>query len=217
MKMCPFFLLTFILSIILLLVEITAAVISVTFNPAIVEKLHEGKTQLVKFTIKSNPIGSDQLVGHYQFHVDRPDVADVISQKVFKINDNDLTHNGTQYDGSFQVKGYFLGYSRIEVQKKKDEKLFKDNSENSIFTLLSESQAFKNNTQLLVSVIRDKDIMQKIFIFSVATVVSISYINMGCAIDTNEIYQCLRRPVAPAIGFFSQFFCMPLVRHANFY
>lgn len=212
--MCPFFILTFIFSILLLLVEITAAVISVTFNPAIIEKLHEGKTQLVNFTISSNS-KSDQLTGFYQFYIDRPDVADITGQKSFTITDKDLTNNGTQYDGSFQVEANFLGYSHIEVQKK-DTKASKANGKD-MFISLYKNETVKKNMQLVVSVVRDKDIMQKIFIYSVAIVVSVSYINMGCALDTGEVYQCLRRPVAPAIGFFSQFLCMPLVSDDTFF
>ncbi|KPM04388.1 ileal sodium/bile acid cotransporter-like protein 1 [Sarcoptes scabiei] len=37
---------------------------------------------------------------------------------------------------------------------------------------------------------------------------------MGCALDMDAVFQVLRRPIAPAIGIFSQYVCMPLIAFA---
>jgi len=171
-------------------VELSAAIISVTFNPKLVDKIYEDKSQLINFNITADV--KSELLGSYYFYVDRPDVADVVGKKFFDITEKDLNNNGSHYEGSFEIKANFLGYSRVEIQKKDNDIEMK-------------------KSQLVISVVRDKDLLQKIFIYSVAIVVSLSYINMGCALDTDQVYQVLRRPVAPAIGFFSQYLCMPLV------
>lgn len=204
--MCPFFLLTFIFSILLLLVEFTTALMSVTFSPASLNQLHEGDTRVVNFTIHFNStLKSEQVRGSYRINVDRPDVADVLDRKDFEITEQDITNNGKKFDGSFQVKANFLGYSRMDIQKKQSYDGIK------VFDSLYDNDTLRKQSELVVSVVRDKDLLQKIFIYSVAIVVSVSYINMGCALDMGEVYQVLRRPVAPAIGFFSQYFCMPLL------
>ena len=44
----------------------------------------------------------------------------------------------------------------------------------------------------------------KIFGYSVAALISLAYINMGCALDLEVLKTVLRRPVGPAIGFVAQ-------------
>ena len=48
------------------------------------------------------------------------------------------------------------------------------------------------------------------FGYSVATLISLAYINMGCALDLEVMKEVLRRPVGPCIGFLSQFLFMPI-------
>ena len=43
----------------------------------------------------------------------------------------------------------------------------------------------------------------------------ILYIGYGCAIDLQIIWKVIKRPIAPAIGFLSQFVVMPLVRKGS--
>jgi len=62
-----------------------------------------------------------------------------------------------------------------------------------------------------VSVIRERRLVDKMFTYSVATLVAIIYINMGAALDLRTIKSTLRRPIGPVIGFMSQFVIMPLL------
>lgn len=66
---------------------------------------------------------------------------------------------------------------------------------------------------LPVSVIREKTIQSKVFAISVGVLVSLAYINMGCALDLNVIKEVLKRPIGPAIGFLCQFVLMPLISY----
>jgi sodium/bile acid cotransporter 3/5 len=62
-----------------------------------------------------------------------------------------------------------------------------------------------------VTVIREKRVIDTVFTSSVATLVSIIYINFGCAFNWGELHKTLKRPIGPAIGFFGQFVVMPLL------
>lgn len=49
------------------------------------------------------------------------------------------------------------------------------------------------------------------FTVSVAVLVSILYINFGCAMDWDVCRNTMKRPIGPIIGFFCQFLIMPVV------
>lgn len=190
--------------------EIAAALITLTFNiSAAGIQLHEGKSINLSFRLKSND--SKELPGQYRFLADRPDVAQIVDNfQDFQIKPQQILTSPDQkfiFDGIVKVQGNFLGYSRIQLLRK--------NNGTNLFEQISKDLSLNEHYQLLISVIRDKDILSKVFIYSVAIVVSISYINMGCALDMDAVFQVLRRPIAPAIGIFSQYVCMPLV--GNFY
>lgn len=64
---------------------------------------------------------------------------------------------------------------------------------------------------LEVAVLRQDKLINKLFTIFVATVVTINYINFGCALELDVIKKVLRRPIGPAVGFACQFIIMPLV------
>merc|ERR1719323_1532919 len=64
-----------------------------------------------------------------------------------------------------------------------------------------------------VEVVRKKTIQSKVFSYSVAILVSLAYINMGCALDLDVVKNTLKRPIGPAIGFICQFLVMPLLSY----
>ena len=64
-----------------------------------------------------------------------------------------------------------------------------------------------------VIVIRKVRTIDTIFTVSVALLVSILYINFGCAIDWDVCKKTIRRPVGPLIGCLCQFILMPLVNN----
>jgi sodium/bile acid cotransporter 3/5 len=67
---------------------------------------------------------------------------------------------------------------------------------------------------LPVTVVREKTVQSKVFAVSVAVLISLAYVNMGCALDLEVIGGALKRPVGPAIGFACQFVLMPLTAYA---
>lgn len=62
-----------------------------------------------------------------------------------------------------------------------------------------------------VIITRDKRLIDTLFIISVATLVSILYINFGAALDFRKVTSVLWRPIGPAIAFGCHFLFLPLV------
>lgn len=49
-----------------------------------------------------------------------------------------------------------------------------------------------------------KKTASKVFGYSVAGLISLAYINMGCALDLEVLKSVVKRPIGPAIGFVAQ-------------
>lgn len=105
---------------------------------------------------------------------------------------NEIQDNGS-WNGSFDVGAIFIGKSELYVEiSRKDEKP-------------------EQSDKLPVIIVRPERLIDTIFIISVATLVSILYINFGAALDLGKVKGVLRRPVGPAIAFFCHFIFLPLV------
>ncbi|CAG9819178.1 unnamed protein product [Phaedon cochleariae] len=100
------------------------------------------------------------------------------------------SHNLT---GKFNISGNFLGGTVIKCKSKR--------TQNTA------------DGQLDVVVVRKKRVIDTVFTASVATLVSILYINFGCAIDWGELKHILKKPIGPSIGFFGHFVIMPVLSY----
>ncbi|XP_011877319.1 PREDICTED: ileal sodium/bile acid cotransporter [Vollenhovia emeryi] len=110
----------------------------------------------------------------------------------------DVWTNQTSRSGFINVTGVFLGRTKltfivegIETNEKR-------------YSRREEDAA-------LIIVIREERTIDTVFTISVAILVSILYINFGCALDWDVCRATLRRPIGPAIGFLCQFLIMPLL------
>lgn len=68
-----------------------------------------------------------------------------------------------------------------------------------------------NNVHINIVVIRKPQLIDKIFVICVAGLMSIVFINLGCALDIKQLKQCIRKPIAPVASFFAQFLILPIV------
>lgn len=190
--MCPVVFLAMIFSFLLLLLEVTAA-FNVTFSPKNVtyDFYVDAKTE-VRFSFEENTkeYNNDTV---YDVECDNPSVAQIYNVTF----DTELLENPARmfFNGSFILQGKFIGFTAARVIKKTNE------------TKISSSE------DLEIAVRREHLLIQKIFVYSVVTLVTLNYINMGCALDLNVVKSVLRKPIAPCIGFFSQYTIMPLVAY----
>jgi sodium/bile acid cotransporter 3/5 len=96
------------------------------------------------------------------------------------------------------VTGTFLGFSSVTARVAREGRG------------VQEEVGAAGDLQLTVTRSKAKKTASKIFGYSVAVLISLAYINFGCALDLGVMKEVLRRPVGPAIGFLSQFLFMPL-------
>lgn len=73
--------------------------------------------------------------------------------------------------------------------------------------------SIKNSSKEHVNIIvvRKQQLIDRIFVICVAGLMSIIFINFGCALDTDQLKQCIKKPIAPAVSFFAQFLILPIV------
>jgi len=123
----------------------------------------------------------------------------------------DVDDLGQQEDGMwsipFRIRGRFLGFANVVAQ-------IRDCGPSHITREAICRPVAVSGKPLSVAVERKKTIQSKIFAYSVALLVSLSYINMGCAMDLQVVRETLRRPIGPAIGFVCQFLVMPVLAYA---
>ncbi|GBN45436.1 Sodium/bile acid cotransporter [Araneus ventricosus] len=182
--MCPVVLLALLFSLLMLLLEVTAA-INVTFYPANLKKIMEEEERSVYFSVSDNSFNEPN---------------EVIYKAISKDHNIIVINNGTYFDynhnnGSFLVRALFLGKTSIRVVQEVNG------------TTKAVSQPLE------VSVVRRVKAISRAFTASVATLVSLNYINMGCALDLSVVKAVLKKPIAPSIGFVSQYAVMPLVAY----
>lgn len=196
--MCPVVLLSLIFSVLLFLFEVTAS-LTVTFSPSQNLTLKEGSDDVVNFTLYDKEAASrygPSSILEYQIGIQDDVIADIKGNRSFFVSTDELRNNYTSY---FTVTGKFLGKTTVSINPKSR-------------SILVDGPA----NYLPIIVKRKQTTISLIFTISVAVLVSLNYINMGCALETEVVKSVLRRPIAPALGFLSQYLVMPSVRSESF-
>ena len=185
--MCPVVFLSLLGCFLVIFVEVVSS-FQVTFDPSSVN-IREGDDERVNFTIHLNdgdngPLPPGYL--EYEIRMGDEDIASIRGDRTFIFRRN--LSNG------FLVHGEFMGQTSVTVRDK--------TSGNK-----SESGDLK------VIVRRKQSTLSTIFTVSVAVLVTLNYINMGCALDSKIVGSVLRHPVAPAVGILSQYLIMPIMAY----
>lgn len=151
-------------------------------------KIHMDSTVAVQFNVTDLPATINSKV---EITAESSDTnIATISLPVFHY---DKIENGVWKD-FINVTGVFLGKAKISVTINHNGEIVRSNESNVIVT-------------------RRERVIDTIFTASVAILVSILYINFGCAMDWDLCKKTLRRPVGPVIGFVCQFLFMPLISY----
>lgn len=157
------------------------------YDQATIEYEVEGKT-LNKINIKQstelNFLGEPGEEFTFQLYSKDDNIAEVENNIELKYPDD--------AKGQFNITGNFLGKTVVTCKTKNYQSTLQD-------------------CNMDVIVIRKKRVIDTIFTASVATLVSIIYVNFGCALNWGELRKSLKRPIGPVLGFIGQFLFMPLV------
>ena len=168
--------------------------LDMAFSSEFQEKTNEGQSRNVTFVITNlDQFYNDRSSMYVELVNSNPEIATVYPTK-FDISNWELDSNWTAF---FNLTGRFLGYSHVSV------KLFQ--KLNSSDVLVAESLPAKT------TVVRTQKLVDTIFVITVAGLVSVSFINMGCTLDLQVVAASIKRPVGPIIGFCCQYIFMPLV------
>ncbi|XP_048486554.1 solute carrier family 10 member 6 [Plutella xylostella] len=119
-----------------------------------------------------------------------PHVA-FIEEHTYQLTESDISEG--KWSGSFKVLGNFLGRTEVLVA-----------------AVRGGSERLANGT-LPVTIVRPQRVIDTVFTSSVATFVSLIFINFGCAMHWPTVKEVIKRPVGPAIGMLGQFLFMPLM------
>ncbi|VDM67504.1 unnamed protein product [Strongylus vulgaris] len=159
-------------------------------------------------------------------------------------SNTDVTKSSFQFDNSTNyytvntdviVHGELLGKTglRLRLVRAEDWNEIDDSWKVGVFVALCEGARFKvpepmedsSNNILDVWVKRSlqSEKLTHIFVASVVILITFANILMGCevgvsdrgrSLDMDTVFATIKRPVAPAIGFFAQFLIMPLLSYA---
>lgn len=111
----------------------------------------------------------------------------VVDRSVAEISDTRLDYR--RCVGELRIRGVFLGRTAVRVCHR------------------------DQCGQLPVTVLKRERTVTRAFIISVAVLVTLSYVNMGCALDLAVVKTVLLKPVGPLVGFLCQYLIMPLVAY----
>jgi len=208
--MCPFVIVTFLFSISVLLIDMFNALI-VTFGSSNQVFLKEGKNQLVNYTIVDNFDKQEKLF--YSLQVEDLNIAKVVNQSDIQINTSQLLISNQSYftySSNFTLIGLKLGHTSLVINHVPTNLSNKLNVSKSNVSSSFKTEVDVNN-RLDIIVTLEKSILAKIFTISVIILVSLNYINLGCAMDLEIVRNVLKKPTAPTLGFFTQYIFMPVV------
>ena len=202
--MCPFwpfqlmFVYVIVLAPVLLLSSRAVAQISahrhwnVQFHPLEIKKLPIGNVETVSFTASGITL-QDLERGEVTVVVDSDETIEISYPKDKKyILKTEHIENG-DWSSILNITGKFLGYAEVGLELR--------NGDGDV----------AKSDGLMVTVVRPERVIDKVFVYSVAILVSIIYINFGCALDWSVFKKTIRKPVGPVIGFLTQFLLMPVV------
>lgn len=100
-----------------------------------------------------------------------------------------------QWSGQFTVAAAFLGRAQVYVRIERN------------------GSVSQSSESLKIVIIREERLIDTLFTISVASLVSILYINFGAALDLQKVRVAFVRPIGPSIALFCHFLVLPIVSH----
>uniref|UniRef100_A0A914EF73 Uncharacterized protein n=1 Tax=Acrobeloides nanus TaxID=290746 RepID=A0A914EF73_9BILA len=192
---------------------------TISIQPPIIHDLVEDQTRnfLVEVGFDETKFSSRNLSNsllRLELKSLHPEVANV-DQRFYTMNmsKGNLRDGQIIYQLNTSVTGRLLGKTAIQVHLTSTNENFDLQHE---FMEMPQHFEHEHQTALDLWVIRNPNWQKydKIFVGVLVLVISIANILMGCEIDLNMVFETIKKPIAPAIGFTTQFFIMPLLAYA---
>jgi hypothetical protein len=115
-----------------------------------------------------------------------------------------------------QLHGKLLGFSKLQIEISGPdpvEIIFNGTSSKTKTLYTAEPDARKTQQEFVfpVTVLRSIRPIDKIFMILMTAFLFLITMGFGCKLDLGIVKECLKKPVAPGIGFGCQYLVMPLV------
>ncbi|PSN32976.1 hypothetical protein C0J52_24867 [Blattella germanica] len=163
----------------------------IEFDPSKL-KMQLGDVQTVKFSATGLTPSEKQNGIVYVVAENEGTIANVSPEgKTYLLSQESGFVDGN-WTSAFNITGNFLGKTYVKLK-------------------LENGDSIKESNSLPISVVRPQRVIDSLFLYSVIILVSIIYINFGCALDWSVFKMTIRRPVGPLIGFICQFLLMPVI------
>ena len=180
--------------------------LDVMFSSQIHEKMIEGETKTIDFKMDNLEDFKETSLLEVELTNENPEVAEINEKQMhFFVMDKEFVPN-SNWSGSFNLTGRFLGYTKIAV--KLWGQVVSPSGEKSV-QVVGQSEPGR------FAVIRPQRPVDRAFVYTVAILVSIAFVNMGCTLDLDVVKATLKRPIGPIIGFCCQYIFMPLVSNCR--
>uniref|UniRef100_A0A1I7SD61 P3 protein n=2 Tax=Bursaphelenchus xylophilus TaxID=6326 RepID=A0A1I7SD61_BURXY len=182
--------------------------VSITYEPSVVHDLVEdhNKTVLININLNRRLYPNNYSKLHFELLPLHPDFFEADSYaNELEVDEGQGNGDLITYKTTANLYGKMLGKSALQVVVQPIQEVARAENE---FMQMSTSK-------MDVWVIRnpDKQYGTKVFVVTLIILITIANVLMGCELDMNVIWETLRKPVAPAIGFFTQFFLMPMISY----
>ncbi|XP_064618751.1 uncharacterized protein LOC135482553 [Lineus longissimus] len=191
-----------------------------TFNPLFINQLPMEDEWPVQVYFEDTTVSksSDLVLGVQSKH---PAIANVPFPLLDLHNVDELpqlnvtdTTNFTA-SGNFTVRGIFLGYSELifhicnRSKSLCNDSIFPNPYDETGSYVGADSQWTTLDVKYRLSVMRNRTVLDEVFVVTVSIAVFVSQIAVGCKTELEVIKEVLKKPIAPVIGFFCQFCIMP--------
>ena len=199
----------------------------INFSPASVELLM-GDIKVINVTLNDGTLKIlTRQITNASLYVSLFLRAETLNSEVAKIAESEMVElfmdNQTNWQTSISIEGIFLGRTSANFSLcYKYKPLIEHSLLNSSNLQLSfervpnsynDSFYSCESIKLLakIIVIRKEGLLDRLFVGGVAIIVILANVAMGCKVELPVVKEVLRRPFAPAVGFFCQFIIMPCV------
>lgn len=199
----------------------------IVFDPPYKLLIKEGERSEVTFVIKEGNVTlassseeTEKIIVSVRITIvpEKSNIIEIIGNTTRTI----CLRSGEERNHSFVVNGVFLGYSKVYVTLYP----FGGDCRDNVKAGFQNSQDLYGNDDeikaisttiykydYLVSVSPRPSLFADLFAGLMALIISINYINMGCQLNLGSIWEVLKKPVGPIIGFVCQFIFMPLASY----
>uniref|UniRef100_A0A8R1XU05 Uncharacterized protein n=1 Tax=Onchocerca volvulus TaxID=6282 RepID=A0A8R1XU05_ONCVO len=217
---CPFlFLIRLILNVMVSVANSgMQSIARVRFDPPYIHDLLAGtnKTVKVTFDVDTNHQEFGKLPPEKPFAVILKSFDEDIATAVKDRNQLELgqysskRNDSETYEVNITLTGHFLGKTAVKVRLLNTNETV--DNDRFLYEIDRNENVFDQNNTLDVWVIQDsKRLENRLFLSTLVILIIIANILMGCELDMRIMLEVIKEPVAPIIGFCTQFIAMPLL------